>query len=144
MVRKTRGRAELDLEVFRLDDPAGKFADFHRCILVGMSPLKRSNPFEPFLDHPGEVPGVVILDGGLATELEARGANLADELWSARLLLDDPQAIAEVHRAYLEAGADVIIAATYQATLEGFCRRGLEEAAPMRRRFETLDLTWGS
>jgi len=74
--------------------------------------------------------GVVILDGGLATELEARGHDLTDSLWSARLLLDDPEAIAEVHEAYLDAGADCIVTSSYQATLEGFRHRGVgpEEA----------------
>jgi homocysteine S-methyltransferase len=62
--------------------------------------------------------GLVILDGGLATELEARGHDLSDELWSARLLRDDPDAIRAVHRAYVEAGADCVTTASYQATLE--------------------------
>ena len=61
---------------------------------------------------------VTILDGGLATELEARGHDLSDALWSARLLRDDPGAILAVHRAYVEAGADCVISASYQATLE--------------------------
>ena len=71
--------------------------------------------------------GVLILDGGLATELEARGFVLDDHLWSARLLLERPQAISQLHRDYLEAGADCIISASYQATVEGFGRRGLGE-----------------
>ena len=37
--------------------------------------------------------GPVVLDGGLATRLEARGHDLSDDLWSARLLLDDPDEI---------------------------------------------------
>ncbi|HSL12459.1 MAG TPA: homocysteine S-methyltransferase [Actinomycetota bacterium] len=72
---------------------------------------------------------VLVLDGGLATALEAAGADLSDELWSARLLLDDPSAIADVHRAYLDAGADVIITASYQASVDGFMRRGLSRDA---------------
>jgi homocysteine S-methyltransferase len=74
-------------------------------------------------------PDVVVLDGGLATELEARGADLSDELWSARLLLDDPGLIVDVHRAYVDAGADVVIGASYQASFEGLSRRGLDHAA---------------
>jgi homocysteine S-methyltransferase len=73
--------------------------------------------------------GLVVLDGGLATELEARGADLADELWSARLLLDDPGLIAAVHRAYVDAGADVVIGASYQASSEGLEHRGLDRPA---------------
>ena len=50
-----------------------------------------------------------VLDGGLATELEARGHDLSDRLWSARLLLTEPEAIEEVHLAYFRAGARVAI-----------------------------------
>ncbi|MCX6041985.1 MAG: homocysteine S-methyltransferase family protein [Caldilinea sp.] len=69
---------------------------------------------------------VLILDGGLATELERRGADLSDALWSARWLVDDPEQITAVHLDYLRAGADVLITASYQASLEGFQRRGLQ------------------
>lgn len=89
------------------------------------------NPLAALLDRQG----VVILDGGLATELEARGHDLKDELWSARLLLDDPDAIRELHRAYVGAGSDCVITASYQATFESFRGRGLrdEEAADRLR-----------
>ena len=59
-----------------------------------------------------------LLDGGLATELQLRGHDLSDPLWSARLLRDDRDAIRAVHRAYVEAGAECLITASYQATLE--------------------------
>lgn len=74
----------------------------------------------------------LILDGGLATELERRGHDLSDVLWSARLLFDAPDALRPIHRDYLEAGADCIITATYQATIEGFMGCGLEEAEAIR------------
>jgi homocysteine S-methyltransferase len=70
---------------------------------------------------------VLILDGGLATELEARGFDLNDSLWSARLLMDAPEAIYRLHHDYLVAGADCIISATYQATVPGLVKRGLPE-----------------
>jgi homocysteine S-methyltransferase len=79
------------------------------------------DPLQPLLARQG----VVILDGGLATELERRGADLRDELWSARLLLDDPALIRAVHRDYLEAGADVVVSASYQASPVTFSRRGI-------------------
>ncbi len=81
-----------------------------------------NDPFAPF-------DGAVVLDGGLATELEARGADLGDELWSARLLIDDPASIVEVHRAYVDAGADVVIGASYQASYEGLAHRGFDHDA---------------
>ncbi|MGO9513895.1 MAG: homocysteine S-methyltransferase [Steroidobacteraceae bacterium] len=69
---------------------------------------------------------LLILDGALATELERRGADLADPLWSAKYLLEQPQLIRSVHYDYFKAGADVATTATYQATFEAFCARGLE------------------
>jgi homocysteine S-methyltransferase len=69
----------------------------------------------------------VILDGGLATELERGGADLSDPLWSARLLLDAPEAIEAVHVAYYAAGAACATSASYQASYEGFAARGLDE-----------------
>jgi homocysteine S-methyltransferase len=81
-----------------------------------------SNPLFPFLEQQK----AMILDGGLATTLEERGFDLDDDLWSARVLLEDPEAISEVHGDFLAAGADVIITATYQATISGLARRGLD------------------
>ncbi len=74
-----------------------------------------------------EQQGVLIVDGGLATELEARGHDLRDSLWSAKLLLNVPEAIQQVHFDYLQAGADCIISASYQATIAGFMQRGLSQ-----------------
>jgi homocysteine S-methyltransferase len=69
--------------------------------------------------------GPVVLDGGMSNQLEAAGHDLSDELWSARLLAERPEAITEAHLAYFEAGADVAITASYQATFEGFAGRGI-------------------
>ncbi len=84
----------------------------------------------------------LILDGGLATELESRGCDLADELWSAGYLLMDPDAIRQAHLDYLAAGADCVVTASYQATLTGFRRRGasLEEARTLLARSVELAL----
>ncbi|CAM9097256.1 unnamed protein product, partial [Heterosigma akashiwo] len=68
---------------------------------------------------------VVILDGGLATELEAAGCELDSKLWSASLLVQNPQIISQVHTKYLEAGADIITTSSYQATIKGFTDMGL-------------------
>lgn len=65
------------------------------------------------------------IDGGLSGELEKRGHDLSDKLWSARLLRDEPSAIAEVHQDYVDAGARVIITSSYQASRQGFAAFGL-------------------
>ncbi|GGT32411.1 homocysteine S-methyltransferase [Streptomyces kurssanovii] len=75
--------------------------------------------------------GPVVLDGGLSNQLQAQGCDLTGSLWSARLLADDPGQIEAAHTAYVRAGAQVLITSSYQATFEGFARRGLgrEQAA---------------
>ncbi|OBA78477.1 homocysteine S-methyltransferase [Mycobacterium sp. 1164966.3] len=72
---------------------------------------------------PGE--SVLISDGGLATDLEARGHDLSDPLWSAKLLSDAPQKIMELHADYFRAGAMIATTASYQASLEGFAAHGI-------------------
>jgi homocysteine S-methyltransferase len=66
-----------------------------------------------------------VSDGGLATELEARGHDLSDALWSARLLADDPDEIRAAHLAFYRAGASIATTATYQASFGGFAARGM-------------------
>lgn len=68
----------------------------------------------------------LILDGALATELEARGCDLSDPLWSAKVLIENPELIYQVHLDYFNAGAQCAITASYQATPQGFLRRGLD------------------
>lgn len=88
---------------------------------------------EDFLRQCG---GYAVLDGGLATELERHGADLNDPLWSAKCLLSFPHLIRSVHLDYLEAGANIIISASYQATLQGFEAKGMsrEEGEALLRR----------
>ena len=86
------------------------------------------NPIRPFLTHQS----ALILDGGLATHLETLGCDLNDELWSARLLLQNPDIIRQAHLDYFWAGADCVITASYQATIPGIMARGLSEAEAVR------------
>jgi len=84
-----------------------------------------SNPIADFL---AQRP-LMILDGAMATELERRGADLADPLWYAKCLIEQPQLIRAVHLDYFNAGADVAITATYQATFEAFAGRAIAPQA---------------
>jgi len=81
------------------------------------------NPIASILD----CQPVLIIDGALATELESRGFDLKDDLWSAKILLEHPEAIKQLHYDYFKSGADCAITASYQATIEGFMKRGLDE-----------------
>lgn len=74
-------------------------------------------------DFPG--PNVLVTDGGLATELEARGHDLSDALWSARLLADMPGEITAAHVSFFKAGAVIATTASYQASFDGFAGRGI-------------------
>ncbi|MEU9734400.1 homocysteine S-methyltransferase [Streptomyces sp. NPDC048002] len=69
--------------------------------------------------------GPVVLDGGMSNQLKSDGHDLGDALWSARLLVERPEAITRAHLAYFAAGADVATTASYQATFEGFAGRGI-------------------
>jgi len=80
---------------------------------------------DPFAAYPG----FVVLDGGLSTALEGLGADLRDPLWTALVLVEDPDLIVEAHRAYVEAGADVVISASYQASFERLAARGFDRDA---------------
>jgi homocysteine S-methyltransferase len=81
---------------------------------------------------PGPFPlaegGVLLLDGGSATTLEARGHDLGGPLWSARLLLEGPDAVRAMHRDFLDAGAEVLLTVTYQLSGEGLERAGASAA----------------
>lgn len=79
------------------------------------------NLLTSLLDHYA----LLVLDGALATELERRGCDLRDPLWSAKVLLEAPEQIRQVHWDYFTAGADCAITASYQASVDGFMNRGL-------------------
>jgi homocysteine S-methyltransferase len=83
---------------------------------------------------------VLITDGGLATELEARGHDLSDDLWSARLLVDAPDEIAAVHCAFFRAGASIATTASYQASFDGFAERGIGRDAAARLLRRSVEL----
>ncbi|SDT22698.1 homocysteine S-methyltransferase [Streptomyces sp. TLI_053] len=84
--------------------------------------------------------GPLVLDGGLSERLASAGFDLADALWSARLLADAPEAVVAAHRAFFEAGARVAITASYQASFAGFARRGVGRAAAARLMAGSVEL----
>ena len=67
----------------------------------------------------------VVLDGGMSNALEDAGADLSSRLWTARLLLDEPGRVADVHAAYFRSGAEVATTATYQASVPSLVDAGL-------------------
>ena len=70
---------------------------------------------------------VFILDGALGTQIQKNGYDVNDSLWSAKFLNEDVSVIKEVHSQYLYAGADCIITSSYQASIEGFLKKGFSQ-----------------
>lgn len=73
----------------------------------------------------GKERGPLILDGATGTELELQGYDVSGHLWSAKYLLDQPEVLAKLHLQYLEAGSDLLLSASYQASVEGLASVGL-------------------
>ncbi|WP_438947302.1 homocysteine S-methyltransferase [Streptomyces griseus] len=102
--------------------------------VVRIPPVRPARPLGEALAE-----GPVLLDGGLSNQLQAQGCDLSGELWSARLLADAPEQIEAAHAAYVRAGAQVLITASYQATFEGFARRGVGRAGAERLMARSVD-----
>ena len=85
-------------------------------------------------------PGITIVDGGLSTQLELMGYDISGSLWTGRALLEQPDAIESAHRAFVEAGADVLITASYQVSRQGFIEAGLTAAAADRCLLRSIEI----
>ncbi len=71
---------------------------------------------------------ITLLDGGIGFELKLRGVKVPDHtksIWSALALLEDPEAVVDVHAAYIEAGADVLTINNYSVTPPILAREGM-------------------
>eukprot|EP01102_Stenamoeba_stenopodia_P010871 TRINITY_DN3311_c0_g1_i2.p1 TRINITY_DN3311_c0_g1~~TRINITY_DN3311_c0_g1_i2.p1 ORF type:complete len:257 (-),score=67.45 TRINITY_DN3311_c0_g1_i2:53-787(-) len=92
------------------------------------------------LKHEVDTKGFVLIDGGLATELERKGCDLHHHLWSAKVLFENPLLIKQVHADYLKAGVDIITTSSYQASIDGFVRCGFttDEAQQLLIKSSTL------
>lgn len=71
---------------------------------------------------------VLVLDGAMGTELEKRGVNVNDPLWSAAALLDEETrpVVKDIHLDYLRSGAHLLLTSTYQLSLRGLLERNLD------------------
>ncbi len=97
---------------------------FIQTIYLSGKPGYKMNPIDKIL-HKSPL---MVLDGALGSELEKRGHHLDAPLWSAKILLEQPDTIQTIHHDYYKAGAHCVITASYQATVEGFMAHGLNEA----------------
>lgn len=84
--------------------------------------------------------GYLVFDGPMGTELERRGYDVNDALWSAKFLKEDPDAIRQIHYDYFKAGADVVTCASYQASIPGFLKAGYTKEEAKSLIVKSLDL----
>jgi homocysteine S-methyltransferase len=70
---------------------------------------------------------MIVIDGAFGTELETKGVNIKDILWSGKALLTDPKIVYEVHMDYYKAGADIGITNTYNCFIEAFAQHGMNK-----------------
>lgn len=70
---------------------------------------------------------LTLLDGGLGQELVARSAGRPTGLWSAQVMIDDPDLVKKVHRDFFLAGADVATTNSYAIHRDRLQRYGREE-----------------
>ena len=85
-----------------------------------------------------------VLDGGMASELEFLGANISGPLWSAHVLEDAPEMVVAVHRAYLQAGADILLTASYQVSRKGYAEFGLDPSRADTALLRSVELASGA
>ena len=75
--------------------------------------------------------GPLVLDGATGTELTRRGVDTALPLWSAAALTTAPGMVQKIHRDYVEAGADIVVANTFRTNVRALRRAGrFGEGAP--------------
>lgn len=86
-----------------------------------MTETSPSIPTIPLPDRP------ILLDGGMGRELRRRGVPILETIWSANALLVAPDAVREVHRDYIDAGAEVITINTYGVIRGDLAKEGIED-----------------
>ena len=83
---------------------------------------------------------ILLLDGGLSNVLESYGCNLNHSLWTAKLLIEDPESIVQAHYDYIRAGAQIISTISYQASLPGFTSLGIDQYEAVQLIIKSVDL----
>ncbi len=85
---------------------------------------------------------LIVMDGPMGTELERRGYDVNDALWSARFLEKDPAAIRRIHYDYFAAGADIVTCASYQGSTRGFTDAGYSLAEAEKLIARSMELVF--
>ncbi|MGX7328466.1 homocysteine S-methyltransferase [Enterococcus bulliens] len=83
---------------------------------------------------------VMLIDGSMSLGLEEQGLDLNDPLWTAKALMHDQEKVIAVHQAYFEAGANIAITNSYQATIAGFEKLGIQKEQGRQLIKQTVEL----
>jgi len=83
---------------------------------------------------------ILILDGPLGTELHRRGINMSSPLWSASAIKEHPGVIREIHKDYIDAGADIITTNTFRTDARTYRKTGLSEEDAKNATFKAVQL----
>ncbi len=71
---------------------------------------------------------VYLLDGAMGTELQRRGVPTTLPLWSASALIDEVEVVTAIHKAYIDAGAEIVTTNTFRTNPRAFERAGVSES----------------
>jgi S-methylmethionine-dependent homocysteine/selenocysteine methylase len=71
---------------------------------------------------------MLVIDGGMGSELEARGARMDHEAWCGLANLEAPELVRAIHDDYIAAGADVIIANTFPTNRPALAAAGYSDS----------------
>ena len=68
---------------------------------------------------------IILMNGATGTEILNRGFKTTLPLWSAEILLTNPEVVKQIHSDYIHAGAEIIITNTFRTTQRTFAKKGL-------------------
>lgn len=70
---------------------------------------------------------IVLMNGGTGSEITARGVKTTLPLWSAQALFTHPDVVKQIHRDYIDAGAQIVVTNTFRTTKRTFKKAGLTD-----------------
>ena len=69
----------------------------------------------------------ILMDGAMGTTLIERGVDTSEKLYSAKVLLDNPDLVKQIHRDYIEAGSEVILTNTFCTSTRALTTASLQQ-----------------
>ena len=83
---------------------------------------------------------IKLLDGSMSFPLEQLGYNLKNKLWTGMALISDPNIIKNIHKDYINAGADYISTSTYQVSYDRLQNMGYQSSEIKKVFQKSVDL----